>query len=73
MAMFTGMQGVLDAALGKYKDEGFTLVEIDDHTTEHYFKDHKVATYNQSNLTIPRLHEDCSLYLKDVSCDLFSI
>ena len=71
--MVIHIQGILDAALGKYKDEGFSLVDLDDHSTALYFKDHKVTTYNQATLSIPRLHEDCSLYLKDVSCDLFSI
>jgi len=47
-----------------------TLVEPDDHVIELYFKDKKIATYNQSKLTIPILHEGCGNYLKSIMGEL---
>lgn len=65
MAEYTGNQSILDAALGEFKDYGFSLKEPDDHLTELYFKDKKIATYNQVKLTIPVLHEGCRNFLKN--------
>jgi len=48
----------------------YTLVEPDDHVIELYFKDKKIATYNQSKLTIPILHEGCGNYLKSIMGEL---
>jgi len=70
MANYTGKQSVLDEALGEFKDFGFSLVEPDDHVIELYFKDKKIATYNQSKLTIPILHEGCGNYLKSIMGEL---
>lgn len=73
MATYTGKQSVLDAALGKYKEYGFSLTETDDHLLELYFKDKKIATYNQ---TIPNeenrsitgiIREGCANYMKAIS------
>lgn len=65
MTSHTGKQGIWDAALGIFKDYGFSLVEPDDHVVELYFKDLKIATFNQSTLTIPILHEECRNFLKN--------
>jgi len=66
MAKYTGLQSILNASLGEFADYGFTLVEVDDHITELYFKDHCIARYNQTKLTIPTLHEGCRNYLKSL-------
>ncbi len=67
MANYTGKQSVLDEALGEFKDYGFSLVEPDDHVTELYFKDKKIATYNQTKLTELILHEGCRNFLKSLA------
>lgn len=66
MATLTGKQSVLDAALGKFKDEGFSLVEPDDHFLELYFKEKKIATYYHSVVTIKIIREGCRNYLKSI-------
>jgi len=47
MAKYTGKQSVLDEVLGDFKDYGFSLVEIDDHLLELWFKDKRIAVYSQ--------------------------
>ena len=66
MATYTGKQSVLDAALGKFKDYGFSLVEPDDHFLELYFKDKKIATYYQGAVTIKIIREGCQNFLKSI-------
>lgn len=61
---YTGFQAILNAGLGEYAAQGFSLKEIADDAVELYFKDKKIATYNQ-NLTIPLLHEGCRNFLKN--------
>ena len=73
MPQYTGMKSVLDAALGKYASEGFTLVEPDDHLTELYFKDLLVTVFNQHTLTIPRLHAECQEYLDELSLNTYRV
>lgn len=34
MVNYTGKQSLLDAALGEFKDFGFSLIEPDDHVAE---------------------------------------
>jgi len=67
MTQFTGKQNILDASLGEFAGFGFHLVEPNDHITELYFKDKRIATYNQTKLTIPRLHEDCRNFLRNTA------
>ena len=67
MAEYKGYQSIRDAALGEYADMGFSIKEPDDHFTELYFKDKKIATYYQTALTIPVLHEGCRNFLKNIS------
>jgi len=67
MTKYTGKQSVLDEALGKFKDYGFRLVEPDDHVLELWFKDNKIATYNQTKATISIIREGCENYLKSIA------
>jgi len=64
---YTGKQSLLDAALGDYADYGFSLTEPDSHVTELYFKDKKIASFNQTRLTIPVLLEECRIFLQSIS------
>jgi len=66
MADYKSKQSILDSALGKHADCGFTLVEPDDHVAELYFKGKKIATYYQSTLTIPVLREGCRNFLTNL-------
>ena len=68
MATYTGKQSVLDEALGIYKDFGFQLVEPDDHLLELWFKDKRIAIYNQTAWTdeqpmIKVIREGCKNFL----------
>jgi len=63
MATYTGKQSVLDEALGKYKDYGFSLIEPDDHLLELWFKDKRIAVYNQPVATIKIIREGCQNFL----------
>lgn len=67
MAKYTNKQSILDETLGDFKDYGFKLVEPDDHFTELYFKDKKLATYNQNKVTIYNIRASCGRYLKAIS------
>jgi len=51
MGTYTGKQSVLDEALGDFRDFGFQLIESDDHLLELWFKDKRIATYNQTAWT----------------------
>lgn len=68
MAIYTGKQSVLDEALGQFKDFGFQLVEPDDHLLELWFKDKRIAIYNQTAWTDERpmikvIREGCHNFL----------
>jgi len=63
MATYTGKQSVLDEALGIYGELGFQLVEPDDHLLELWFKDKRIAVYNQTKTTIPIIREGCKNFL----------
>jgi len=65
MANYTGLQSMWDAALGEFAEYGFSLNAPDDHVVELYFKDKRIATYNQATLTIPVLQEGCRNFLKN--------
>lgn len=49
--------------LGEYTDMGFSLVEIADDFLELYFKDKKIATYNQILATEEIIQEGCKNYV----------
>ena len=63
MAKYTGKQSVLDTALGSYINDGFSLTEPDDHLLELWFKDKRIAVYNQTKATIPIIREGCKNFL----------
>ena len=67
MAKYTGKQSVLDEALGKFKEFGFALTEPDDHVLELWFKDKRIATYNQTTATFKIIQEGCENYLKSIA------
>ena len=67
MATYTSKQSLLDEALGKYKDYGFKLVEPDDHLLELWFKDKRIAVYNQMTATFDIIKEGCENYLKSIA------
>jgi len=63
MAIYTGKQSVLNAALGEFEDYGFKLVESDDHFLELYFKDKRIAVYHQAKATPQVIQEGCHNFL----------
>ena len=67
MATYTGKQSVLNEALGEFKDCGFELEEPDDHILELWFKDKRIAIYNQTKVTIEIIHEGCRNYLANIN------
>ena len=62
MAIYKNKQSVLDASLGEWKARGFSLREPDDHFTDLYFKDKRIATFNQAMVTIEIVREGCQNY-----------
>ena len=67
MVQYTGKQSIWDEALGEYAQQGFSLVEPDDHLLELWFKDTKVATYNQAKATIEIIREGCKSHLANTA------
>jgi len=63
MRTYTGKQSILDEALGEFKDFGFRLVEPDDHFLELWFKDKRIAVYNQTKATFDIIREGCHNFL----------
>lgn len=49
--------------LGKYSEDGFSLLEPDAHVLELYFKDKRIAIYNQTKVTPEIIQEGCKNYL----------
>lgn len=66
MARYRIKEDLHNAALGVYREYGFRLEEPADHLTDLYFKDKKIATFNQHTLTIPKLHEECFNFMKSL-------
>lgn len=66
MAIYKNKQSVLDEALGEYADCSFSLVEPDDHLLELWFKDHRIAVYNQTKVTYEIIQEGCKNYLASI-------
>ena len=52
-------EGICTAALGEYKDKGFTAHETDDHllVIEHYGKE--IARYNVTKVELEEVKQDC--------------
>ena len=66
MAKYTGMQSILDETLGEYADCGFELVETGDYLLELWFKDKRIAVYNQARATFEIIQEGCKNYLASI-------
>jgi len=66
MAEYAGTQSVLNAALGHYHNEGFSLVQPDDHIVTLYHQDEKVADFSWQGMTILALHETCRQHLEKI-------
>lgn len=66
MAKYTGKQSVLDETLGEYRNQGFSLIESDDHFLELYFKDKRIAIYHQAKATIEIIREGCKNFLDSI-------
>ena len=67
MAIFTNKKNLMDEALGEFKDFGFSVQEPDDHFTDLYFKDKRIARYYQEKVTIDIIRDDCRNYLKNIN------
>ena len=65
MSQYTGLQSILNAALGGYQQQGFRLVEEGDHFLYLYFKDELVGVLIQGGTTIPTIHGACREYLEN--------
>ena len=63
MANYTGKQSVQDEALGEFADYGFTLAEPDDHILELWFKDKRIACFNQTAVTFDDIRKGCRNFL----------
>ena len=66
MANYKNKQSVLNEALGEYTDYGFSLIETDDHITELYFKDKRIARFNQTKVTFEVIQKGCKNYLASI-------
>ena len=66
MVKYTSKQSILDEALGEYTQYGFSLVEPDDHLLELWFKDNRLAIYNQPKATPEIIQEGCKNYLDSI-------
>jgi hypothetical protein len=67
MAQFTGLQSVLDAALGEYQSKGFCLTELSDHMLMLHYRGEMVGVFSQSGATVPVIHEVCREHLESLS------
>jgi len=59
-----GLQSILNASLGDFRDFGFSLREEDDHLLHLFHNGKRIATFSQSGATIPAVHNQCILHLK---------
>ncbi len=66
MPKYTGIQSVLNEALGEYHQQGFRLIEPDDHTLVLYYHDEKVAIFSLQGALIPTIRTTCQMYLIDL-------
>jgi len=64
MAEYKNAQSILNAALGDYQQQGFRLVEPDDHTLVLYHDDYRVCTFSASGADIPTIRAACDIYLR---------
>lgn len=62
-AIYKTMQDILTAALGEYKDKGFTLYEWDDHVLALDYQDETIAIFSTKGATIEAVREHCQRFL----------
>ena len=61
-----GLQSILDASLGDFKNFGFSLGGDGDHLLYLSHNGKRIATFSQSGATIPAVHNQCILHLKEL-------
>lgn len=57
---------VLHKILNGYSEQGFSLLQEDDHFLTLYFKDERVAVFNCSVTQIPYIRMECKRYLEEL-------
>ena len=66
MPNYIDYQSVLDAALGSYRDRGFSIEETTDSGAIIYHNNIPLAAIPKNDVTIIRIHSACLDYLKEV-------
>ena len=67
MAVYLGVQSILNAALGEYHVQGFRLTAPDDHVLVLHHNDQRVAVFSQGTCNlIPLLQTTCEVWLRDL-------
>ena len=64
---YTGLQSILNVALGEYRSKGFRLVELGDHILRLYYQDELVGILSQGGATIPVIREACQEHLESLN------
>lgn len=67
MTIYTGLQSILDAALGEYHSRGFGLAEENDHELTLYYQGRRAGKFSQEGATIPVIRQACQEYLNNRS------
>jgi len=62
MAVYTGGQSIVDAALGQYRNLGFSLVEAADHRLALRYKGVELERYNQLTITVETIRRQCHVF-----------
>ena len=62
MAVYTGGQSIVDAALGRYRSLGFSLVEKADHGLALQYKGVELDCYNQLTVTVETIQRQCRMF-----------
>ena len=66
MPNYIDYQSVLDAALGSYRDRGFSIEETTDSGAILYHNNIPLASFSKEDTTMIRIHSACLEYLKEV-------
>lgn len=69
MAEYTGVQSILNAALGEYHAKGFRLVESDDYTLALSYEGERVALFGVQDALIPSIHEAYRKHLDRITVE----
>ena len=67
MASYKDPKSILEVVLGKYKDQGFSLIQASKNILELYHGDHMVSVYNFYTVTVEDIRKSCSNYLKSLT------